>query len=51
MTGDTTVHDDAGMGVERELQELRARNGVRSLTDHEEGSGVYRLANGVYGFT
>ena len=51
MTGDIRVRDDDGMGVEKELEHLRARHEVRALTEAEEGFGVYRLPNGVYGFT
>lgn len=36
---------------EAERESLRARHGVRALSDSEEGFGVDRLPNGVYGFT
>lgn len=38
-------------GIEREREDLRARDQVRPLTDAEEGLGARRLPNGVYGFT
>ena len=37
--------------VTRELEGLRAKYKLRTLTESESGSGVHRLPNGVFGFT
>ena len=37
--------------VEQQLEQLRAKNRVRLVTADEEGTGIDRLPNGVYGFT
>lgn len=34
-----------------EREALRAQHGVRLVTDEEEGTGIDKLPNGVYGFT
>ena len=34
-----------------EIDDLRAKHGVRALKDEEDGYPVVRLPNGVYGFT
>ena len=36
---------------ENERAALRAKHQVRDLTDLEDGTGLHRLPNGVYGFT
>lgn len=36
---------------EDERAALRAKHQVRALTDLEDGTGLHRLPNGVYGFT
>ena len=36
---------------EEERASLRAKHRVRDLTDLEDGTGLHRLPNGVYGFT
>ncbi len=36
---------------EGERAALRAKHQVRALTDLEDGTGMHRLPNGVYGFT
>jgi hypothetical protein len=37
--------------IEKQLEELRAKNQVRPLTEEESGNGIDHLPNGVYGFT
>lgn len=37
--------------VEKELEALRLRHHLRLVTDEEEGTGIDRLPNGVYGYT
>ncbi len=41
----TTIVDTA------DQEQLRAAHGVRLVTEREEGTGVDRLPDGVYGFT
>jgi hypothetical protein len=35
----------------KEIEELRTQHQVRLVTDEEDGTGIDRLPNGVYGFT
>ena len=37
--------------IEKQLEELRAKNKVKVLTEEESGTGIDRLPSGVYGFT
>ena len=37
--------------VSGNLESLRKENGVRLVSDEEDGAGVHRLAAGVYGYT
>ena len=37
--------------VVNEIEQIRARHGLRALTNEEEGSPTARLPHGVYGFT
>jgi len=40
-----------GNSFDKVLEELRAKNQVRALSDEEEGLGIDRQLSGVYGFT
>ena len=52
MAGETGVNtNQEQQPAEAELELLRARHQVRPLSDPEEGFGIDRLPNGVYGFT
>ena len=37
--------------IEKQLEDLRAKNQVRALTEEEDGTGIDRLPSGVCGFT
>jgi hypothetical protein len=38
-------------GAASDLEQLRSERGLRALTKTEEGSDIYRLPNGVFGFS